>query len=102
MDGTHESKLNFYNKNIKNKKTELIMLPISVKKSTAIKEQIGDYDIFIDDSSAVLVDVILNTESYFKRFMYPMLGHNNPEENKTLKDAAATMQSFLYGYAEVI
>jgi hypothetical protein len=102
LEGTHESKINFYNRYLRNEKTDLILAPSNIKKSTIINENIGDFDLFVDDSSAIMTDVISNTDGYFKKFLYPILGHNDPERNPTLKKAAEEKKAFLYGYEEII
>ena len=58
----------------------VILAELGTSKAETINKEIGKFDIFIDDSVAVVKDVMENTLCAEKRFIMPGLGYNMSEE----------------------
>jgi hypothetical protein len=101
VKGGEDSKVQFFRKWFNHPKIELVMLPTSTPKSEYIKGIA--YNTFIDDSPAVMYDVIKNTSSFLKEFMIPQLGYNDIKEtHKYVLDAMEDYGCIVKSYENVL
>jgi hypothetical protein len=74
IPGTEQSKLDWLRRHMPSDKIELIAVPPGVPKSEFLKTV--DYTMYIDDRIDILLEVMRNSDSIGKQFLYPILGYN--------------------------
>jgi 5'(3')-deoxyribonucleotidase len=98
MPGMEMAKLRWLESHMPSGKVEIVCVPPSVPKSHAIVEVgAGDWTTFADDSPAVLVDVMDNTDSRGREVLVPMMGWN--KNHKSVLEAAARNSAELIFYS---
>jgi hypothetical protein len=88
------------NNNFNLSNIELIMVDGETPKSEIINKHSIDYNTFVDDRPKILEDVIKNTNSDGKEFLFPFLGYNI--ESELIEELSKSHRFDLQGYKKVL
>jgi len=101
INGYDDRKIDFLrNNNFNMSKIEVIMTDGDVPKSETINKHNIDYNTFVDDRPSVLKDVIENTDSDGKEFLFPFLGYNT--ESEIIEELSKSYKYDLQGYKKIL